>query len=260
LLGGGLAAFPGLYSRYLLGIQDYYFAYSHNLYLDIVIEQGVLGLISFLAITLFSLWKLSTHRFNPLHKFDRFDILTTGVIISLLTLLIQGVLENSLYGIRATPFVLLLQGLAFSVVQPERRVDMTDEVQPGTVHRKRIKAAYAAGATLLICLLVIFYKPLAANLYANLGVIRMAQVELAGWPENRPETRIYEDGSLDAASEYLHKALEFRPFDRTANYHLGRIQMERRNYKQAIEYFRTSFWAGPALSWYSEKPGIQLRV
>jgi hypothetical protein len=34
--------FSGLYSRYILSIFDYYLAYSHNLYLDLIIEQGIL--------------------------------------------------------------------------------------------------------------------------------------------------------------------------------------------------------------------------
>jgi tetratricopeptide (TPR) repeat protein len=241
LIGGGLAAFPGLYSRYVLGILDYYYAYSHNLYLDIMIEQGVLGLISFLTISFFSLWKLSMHRFNPLHQFDRYDIFTAGVMVSLLTLLMQGVLENSLYGVRATPFVFLIQGLAFSVVHLERRVEFSEIVRPLSVNRKRTYAAYAAGAVLTLSLFVIFYKPLFANIYANIGVVRMAKVELAGWPESRPDQMIYEDGSLTAASEYLYKALEFHPLNRTANYHLGRIEMERRNYQDAIEYFERAY-------------------
>jgi tetratricopeptide (TPR) repeat protein len=241
LIGGGLAAFPGLYSRYVLGILDYYYAYSHNLYLDILIEQGVLGLISFLTISFFSLWKLSMHRFNPLHKFDRYDIFTAGVMVSLLTLLIQGVLENSLYGIRATPFVFLLQGLAVSVVHLERRVEFNGIVRPLSVSRKRTYAAYAAGAVLTVSLFVIFYKPLIANIYSNLGVVGMAKVELEGWPESRPDQMIYEDGSLTAASEHLYKALEFHPLNRTANYQLGRIEMERRNYQEAIEYFERAY-------------------
>jgi tetratricopeptide (TPR) repeat protein len=241
LIGGGLAAFPGLYSRYVLGILDYYYAYSHNLYLDILIEQGVLGLISFLTISFFSLWKLSMHRFNPLHKFDRYDIFTTGVMVSLLTLMIQGVFENSLYGIRATPFVFLFQGLAFSVVHLDRRVEFNELVGTLSVNRKRTYAAYAAGAVLTLSLFVVFNKPLFANIYANLGVVRMAKVELKGWPESRPDQMIYEDGSLTVASEHLYKALEFHPLNRTANYQLGRIEMERRNYQKAIEYFERAF-------------------
>jgi tetratricopeptide (TPR) repeat protein len=241
LIGGGLAAFPGLYSRYVLGILDYYYAYSHNLYLDILIEQGMFGLISFLTISFFSLWKLSMHRFNPLHKLDRYDIFTAGVIVSLLTLLIQGVLENSLYGIRATPFVFLAQGLAFSVVYLERRVDFNESVQPRVVNRKGSRAVYVAGAVLTFCLFVFFYKPLIGNIFANLGVIRIAKVELAGWPESRPDPMIYEDGSLTAASGYLYKALEFHPSNRTANYQLGRIEMERRRYQEAIEYFERAY-------------------
>jgi len=41
--GGGLGSFPGLYSSYLLDIPFYYLPNSHNLFLDVAIEQGLLG-------------------------------------------------------------------------------------------------------------------------------------------------------------------------------------------------------------------------
>ena len=53
--GGGLNAFPGLYSEYLRVIPHYLFGYSHNLYLDVSIEQGLAGLAALLAVLWLSL-------------------------------------------------------------------------------------------------------------------------------------------------------------------------------------------------------------
>jgi len=44
IAGGGLASFAGLYSQYILVIPVYFLGYSHNLYLDVFLEQGLLGM------------------------------------------------------------------------------------------------------------------------------------------------------------------------------------------------------------------------
>ena len=41
ITGAGLTSFPGLYSQYMLVIPYFYFTNSHNLFLDVAIEQGV---------------------------------------------------------------------------------------------------------------------------------------------------------------------------------------------------------------------------
>jgi hypothetical protein len=53
--GGGLRAFPGLYSEYILHIPYLFLEYSHHLYMDIALEQGAVGLLSFIGILFGSL-------------------------------------------------------------------------------------------------------------------------------------------------------------------------------------------------------------
>jgi lipopolysaccharide biosynthesis regulator YciM len=100
---------------------------------------------------------------------------------------------------------------------------------------------YGTGTLVLIGLLVGFHRPIAALWYGNLGSIEMAKVELRNWPENRPETHIYEDGSLDLAIHYFQKALGYHSQNRAANYRLGRIAMERRDFPTAVEYLERAF-------------------
>ncbi|HWQ83115.1 MAG TPA: O-antigen ligase family protein, partial [Anaerolineales bacterium] len=50
LTGGGLQSFAGLYSKYILDIPYLFFKYAHNLWLDVALEQGLFGLLSFVAI------------------------------------------------------------------------------------------------------------------------------------------------------------------------------------------------------------------
>ncbi|MEM7348158.1 MAG: O-antigen ligase family protein, partial [Chloroflexota bacterium] len=52
LLGGGLNSFSGHYSQYILSIPHLRFTYGHNLYFDLILELGVIGLVSFCFLIL----------------------------------------------------------------------------------------------------------------------------------------------------------------------------------------------------------------
>jgi len=237
LLGGGLRSFPGLYSTYILGIFDFFLDYSHNTYLDLMIEQGIFGLLSYLSIIFAGLWLLMTHRFNPLAKFDERDTFTALTMIGLFTLIIQGLLENSLYGVRGTPFVLLLPALAFMISNSSNRI-VTHEYK--RIVSLRVKG-FIACSIFAGSLLIAFHKPLISSFYANLGSIRLAQVELQEWPVNRADSHIYIDGSVDKPVEFFYRALDNHADNRTANYQLGRIAMERHEFLTAIGYLERAY-------------------
>jgi tetratricopeptide (TPR) repeat protein len=237
LMGGGLASFPGNYSNYILGIFDYFIGYSHNLYLDIIIEQGVIGLITFVGILLIGLWQVMTHQFKPNRQFDYLDYLNGGVLVGLLTMMMQGMLENSLYGMRGTPLIFLLPALAFATTKGNRSIHLLDHITADGKGRRKKLLLYRLGVIVAIGLLVVFYRPLVAKWYANLGSVEQARVELQDWPDSRPDSRIYQDGSFDLAVQFFQKALDFDADNRTANFRLGYIALEQRDFPTAVEYF-----------------------
>ncbi len=54
--GGGLASFPGLYSYFVMRMPVFLFGYAHDLFLDLALEQGIIGLLSFVFILIGSFW------------------------------------------------------------------------------------------------------------------------------------------------------------------------------------------------------------
>ncbi|MBU0512447.1 MAG: O-antigen ligase family protein, partial [Chloroflexi bacterium] len=50
--GGGLGAFPALYSQYIRVIPNFFIRHAHNLFLDVAIEQGIPGALALAAIVL----------------------------------------------------------------------------------------------------------------------------------------------------------------------------------------------------------------
>ena len=60
ITGGGLGSFPGLYSQYLLNIPFFNVPNSHNLFMDVAIEQGLFGGLAFLSLYMAALWMVSS--------------------------------------------------------------------------------------------------------------------------------------------------------------------------------------------------------
>jgi tetratricopeptide (TPR) repeat protein len=104
-------------------------------------------------------------------------------------------------------------------------------------HAKVVSVSAFAVNTVLIALLVRNFNHLIW--YANLGVLEMAQVELAGFPTGKwAESEILPD--LETAENSLRSALQFDPLNRTANHRLGLIAMLRRDFDSAVEYLEVA--------------------
>jgi O-antigen ligase len=56
--GGGLGAFPGLYSHYIRSIPFFFLNHSHNLFLDVAVEQGLFAALALVGIILAGVWLL----------------------------------------------------------------------------------------------------------------------------------------------------------------------------------------------------------
>jgi O-antigen ligase len=240
--GGGLSSFPGLYSHYILGIPFYYFGYSHSLFFDIVLEQGVIGLLTFALIYLGSFWVL----FRNLQPFSRSSLILAS-LASLAIILVHGLVDNVIYYKWGALLVLMIPGFAVGITRPAGRQSQGGEQpQPGTETRTNrrgwrilgIVAAVAVAATILFVGYT-YRQTWMAAWHANLGAVEMARVELAGFPGTG-----WDDGSeaalLAPAEGYFLQALAYNPSNRTANHRLGLIAMQRWDFATAVSYLETA--------------------
>jgi hypothetical protein len=226
--GGGLANFGGHFSQYIRITPFFIYSYAHNLYLDLALEQGVIGLLLFLALFTGALalmvWRAWTGpTAPPVIRVARW--ITT---VAALATLLHGLVDNALYGTYGTPFILLLPALALLLSAPER---------PSSTDWGR-SALLVVGAIGLVGLLAFFiWRPqLSAAWWANRGAVEMARQELAGWPLDQ-----WDDGSqvgrLDTAVAYFERALAYDPHNPTAHYRLGLVAMQRREFETAVAHF-----------------------
>jgi hypothetical protein len=229
--GGGLTAFPGLYSYYMLGIPFFNVPNSHNLFLDVAIEQGLAGGLSFLVVFLMSIWfmakaivKADALQARPLHWLTLFVLVIAFV---------HGMVDDYLYNGSGTFLSLALAGVSTSLyLEPERAAS----------HKKRYLLTIVT--LTLISFFMINLNGVRSAWSANLGAVQMAKVELAGFPTNQwTEPVILPE--LEQADASFRTALQADPANRTANHRLGLISMLREDFPSAVTYLENARQQAP---------------
>jgi len=229
--GAGLGAFPALYSHYVLGIPHYNVPNTHNLFLDVFIEQGLLGGLAFLSLYVASIWRSACAivRSNSSHL-KMFGWLA---LLTLVIAFIHGMVDDYLYYENGTILSMLLVGISVNFFRSE-----------AVLERKPLRSSRARFFTPAIIIIILGLSLLNLNRiqsawYANIGAVRMARVELAGFPMGgwAGSEIAAEMGSVETS---FLSALEADPFNRTANHRLGLIAMLRRDFQSARGYLETA--------------------
>jgi hypothetical protein len=236
LFGAGLSSFPGLYSHYILVLPNFILGHSHNLFLDIALEQGPLGLLSGISVIVGSLLLLLRYESGE-RRIRHFSLLRWAVASSLFVLLLHGLIDDPLYGSRAVLFLFLMPGLAVAIARPHSRENNDiphKKLGKTTRLTPQMYAAVAAVIVIFCALIAILYRnTLLSAWYSNLGAVEMARVELANWPTDQ-----WDDGrnvaSLAPAEGLFNQSLALNPANVTAHYRLGLIAMLRRDYQSAV--------------------------
>ena len=257
--GGGLGAFPALYSQYIRVIPSFFIRHAHNLFLDVVIEQGLFGALALVVVLFGAGWKWVTRLAKNDGGVEDFSHLRWSTLACLLVLLIHGMVEDPLYGSRGVLLLLLPVGLILAVIRNQSHVQVaripTEDHQhlrnSGTESRDRIvrnkytKLGLIALAVIVtITLLFNFRRPVLGYWYANLGAVTMARVELLNWPTNE-----WDDGgnteALQPAEDTFYRSLAIDHGNRIAHYHLGLIAMLKRDYATAIQHLELAYQIAP---------------
>ncbi len=240
ILGGGLASFPGLYSKYILAIPNYYFVDSYNIFLDVAIEQGLIGGLAFALIYLGSIWLVSrTIVSAPL---PQIRLLSWLALFALVVTVIHGLFYDYLYNGDGTLLLLFPVGISMiSVKNLDNPVDSTTQLDKTSflwneANSRRMFAVFLLG---IVTILTLNINKMASIWYANLGAVQMSQVELQKFPTNG-WAGFEIVPALEGAQDSLRSAVEYDPSNETANYRLGIIFMLRQNFEVASQYLEAA--------------------
>ena len=201
LIGGGLGSFSGLYSSYILLLPVPVFFYSHNLYLDIWIEQGILGLVAWSIILAGSIWLVGKYVLEGNNKERDHRLMGIAILVGLFTFSLHGMIDNPIYAGWGRPLMFVLPGLAMGVAGSNNIIQQSNRISSRITSKKQKIFAIIVLFVMLITI-ILFHGPVLAAWNANLGVISMAKVQLIEWPSGKwPDKRMGEQ--LLSARTYL---------------------------------------------------------
>lgn len=216
LTGVGLGGqFAMNYSKYVLLIQVPYLEYSHNLYLEIWLQQGLLGLFAWIwlfAALIFVVVRTQRQGHNRLFE---------GAWVGLAAVYLHGVTDARQYSDWWSwlAFFLLLGICAAEWLREQKPLPWRQVVAP------------LAAAALLLLAVTVSLPSLPAAWRANLGCLQQAQADL------RPQINAEQRAALraEAMANFQHAA-QLDPEERTSNLRLGLMLTEDGRYAEALPY------------------------
>ncbi|RPJ47606.1 MAG: hypothetical protein EHM21_08095 [Chloroflexi bacterium] len=226
-LGGQFAM---AYSRYELLLHVPFLYYAHNLFLEIWLEQGLLGIFAWvwLVTTVFTTawgWR-GTDRSDTRIRFESTWIGLTAVLIHALSDARQAQALLSWL-----PFFTLL-GLNAALV-------LHGQVQTQPHNRWVRYLPAGAGAACLLLGLVSAW-PLPASIHANQAALIQQRADLASQVDQREG-----DALLDQSAGLFKEALNTDPDNRTANQRLGLIALSRQEFDPAVQFLSAAHTKDP---------------
>jgi O-antigen ligase len=230
--GAGLAAFPGYYSTYILGIPFLFLDQAHNAYLSILLEQGWLGLLSFVAL-LATCLVAATRQWQGRGEHQRMLALAGG--LGVMVVMLHGLGEGTLVASWGALALLVPAGLSAEPMMPTAR---GTSGQPGR---------RAAAAVVVLCLAAavgLTWRTWLSAWHANWGTLEFARVQLAEWPTEAWSTGT-EAPRLAATRPSFGKALALNPNNVTANYRLGLLAGLERDFAGARQHLSLAHAADP---------------
>ncbi len=222
--GGGLDAFPGLYAGYVLRIPHWHTSHAHNMYINVWVEQGILGMASFIGVVggglLIGLRALirtkAGHNPSP--------ALIAG-LAALIAVSADGILDATLVASRTIPLLWLPLGLLLGEVPAISR---------------RARAWWGVGVIMGACALWLLTGNLTpAAFEANLGAVAEARVSLGGFPLSGWQMQASLDDYREAVG-HLQNALAADPQNVTALYRLGNIYSEAWDFEKAADHLESA--------------------
>ena len=245
--GSGLGSTMMALSSYVLLLHVGFISHMHNLFLQIAIEQGIVGLIAWAALLGAAAWRLLRSRGGAQ------SVWVAASLASLTALIVYGMVDVGPYASRLAPVMFLPIGCALAAAR-------TDPPHPALpeANARSADAGPAAGLALaLIAILALGLLPgTRAAFQANLGALAQTRAELAvyHWPDTPLQDALrrpvafstVSDIDLGRAIGRYRAALALNPANAAANRRLGQIELSRGQYVEAQMHLTAANAAAPA--------------
>jgi tetratricopeptide (TPR) repeat protein len=233
--GLGLGNFEMAYSSYVLLVHVPHTGHAHNLFLDIWLEQGLLGLAAFGWMV------VAAARSNDSMFWAR-----SAALVSLSVILLHGLTDDAFYGYGGRAVLLMFVPFALLARQAEMPVTASGR----QASAGRLWPAFGVcGAIALLLAAASFMPSVRATFVANLGALTQTQIELSiysneKWGLQDALRRTFKT-NLAPAIAYYQAALALDPTNATANRRMGQIELSFGQYDLARYHLERAYASAP---------------
>jgi O-antigen ligase len=247
--GLGLGGMPFVYTAYdlMLGPQEM-LSHAHNLFLEIWLEQGTIGIAAFvwMSVSLLAARAQVGGRSGGTEGSKWQSAIGRGAAWGFAALLLQGIWDSGIYSSRALPVFLVLPGLAIAglsasavVARASTSATGWQRAWVGIGKRPRLGAAILGLG--LIMMAWWQWHLLAAQWQADFGAVAQDRGDLV--PELAPPLQV----AYEQEAERLYRAaLSSDPANTTALRRLGGMLLNRGDYLAAAESLERARTSEPA--------------
>ena len=238
--GFGLMGFRMVYATYGILIHVPLQDHAHNTYLEVGLEQGLIGFFALLwGMVVILRWTWRAIESNHTVRWGWAGLAAIGVLT------VHGIFDVVFYVTRPLPLIGLFLGMTWMLTETSTPDNLA--IQPAS-RRLRRWLAPVIGMISASLMLLIFFRPLLAAWYANLGTIEQTRRELRTYDathfDNPTLDEVRQQLDLNQAVSYFNRSLYWQPANRTATQHLAQISLSVGEYSQALKLMQAAWNAG----------------
>jgi O-antigen ligase len=231
LTGFGLGDFEMTYSTYVLLIHVGHTMHAHNLWLDVWLNLGLLGLLALAGLVVNAVWP----RPSP-SPWRMAALMALGII------LLHNLGDDPIFSSAAIPIIFIPLGL----LARSSLVTTGEVLHPG----RRLQPTIGVWSVALLMLASgLLTAQGRAILEANVGALLQTKAELLvyHWPEIPLQDVLRRTDQIDLTSAIQHFqiAMALDPANVTAQRRLGQIDLAREQYESACQHFEVAAATNP---------------
>jgi hypothetical protein len=245
-IGTGLGSFVPVFSVYGIGIQVPFLPFAHNLLIDLILEQGLIGALLFfgaqLSAVVMALGVSQGPGVSPLRRWT-IQAGCAGVFI----LLLHGLGDDVVYASQWVFLSFLPAGLALAAARGAQAGTPSGPAR-ASARRRWTPMALVIALAGMAALGLAFERPLRATALVNLGVVEQARAELGVFKletwSNPTLDEVRRTVNLGPAIAHFEAALALQPEQRTALERLSMIALSRGDAPAAAAYAQRAWNSG----------------
>ncbi len=233
--GFGFASFEMAYSSYALLVHVGHTIHAHNLWLDLWLDQGLLGAVAFAGLII-----------NALRPRPNASHWRLAALASLSVILVHGLFDDAFYGYGGAAMSLLLIPVAIAT----RPAESEAATSARSINNPTLQPAFVVWMAAMGLVIVTLILPGGRAMWeTNLGTIDQTRAELSEyhWPDVPIQDALRQGHgvNLNSAIQHYEAAQLLDSSNASANRRYGQIELARGEWVSACAHLQNAYAARP---------------